>query len=128
MYTPLLIAKIFDPVIFDDGGPQWFDPFTLRDLGLSYEIERYDRLMSLQGNGGAAFLWTLCSARAANVILPEQAAGTRHRAAYARPRRSPRICLEYKEAIIDGALVDSSASTLESPLGRQCLLNSVTNT
>ena len=81
VYTPLLIAKVLDPVFFDDGEAQWFSPFTLRDLGVSYEIETYDHLMSLQGTEVPRFYGHLAApprtqGRTANVILPEQAPGT----------------------------------------------------
>jgi hypothetical protein len=49
-YPPLLIAKIFDPVFFDDDEAEWYDPFALRDLGVSYEVETYERPQVPSGN------------------------------------------------------------------------------
>lgn len=43
-YPPLLVAKIYDPVFFDDEDTEWDDPFVLRDLSVSCEVEAYRRL------------------------------------------------------------------------------------
>lgn len=48
-YPPQLVAKIYDPVFFDDEETQWHDPFIVRDFCVSNEIEAYRRLGSLQG-------------------------------------------------------------------------------
>lgn len=46
-YPSELVAKIYDPVWFDDG--EWFQPFKGRDLVVSREVECYRRFASLQG-------------------------------------------------------------------------------
>ena len=43
------MAKIYDPVFFDDDETKWVDPFALRDLTISCEVEAYGRLGPLQG-------------------------------------------------------------------------------
>ena len=43
------MAKIYDPVFFDDDETSWVDPFALRDLTISCEVEAYRRLGPLQG-------------------------------------------------------------------------------
>src|SRR5260370_40714691 len=48
-YPPSLVAKIYDPVFFDDDETQWDDPFYLRDLTIPCEVEAYRRLGPLQG-------------------------------------------------------------------------------
>ena len=48
-YPPQLVAKIFDPVFFDDEETRWTDPFAIRDHSIAAEVESYRRLASLQG-------------------------------------------------------------------------------
>src|SRR5216684_2075843 len=43
-YPQQLVANIYDPVFFDDDETQWDDPFVLRDLAVSCEVEAYQRL------------------------------------------------------------------------------------
>jgi hypothetical protein len=41
-YPPQLVAKIYDPVFFDDDDDtEWDDPFAVRDLAVSCEVEAY---------------------------------------------------------------------------------------
>ncbi len=58
-YPPQLVAKIYDPVFFDDEETQYDDPFVLRDFCVSCEVEAYRRIGPLQRNEGAAVLWIL---------------------------------------------------------------------
>jgi hypothetical protein len=48
-YPPLLVAKIFDPTFVDKEISDDTNIFALRDKPVSYEVEGYRRLESLQG-------------------------------------------------------------------------------
>jgi len=49
-YPALLMANIFDPIFIDSADAQdHADPFSLRDLSMSCEVNAYHRLESLQG-------------------------------------------------------------------------------
>ena len=108
-YPPLLIAKIFDPVFFDDDEAEFFDSFALRDLGVSYEVETYERLMSLQGTKVPHFYGHFVAplhsqdGRTVNVILLEQVAGTDLRT-LVPDEVTKKLCLKHKDALIDAAL------------------------
>ena len=109
MYPPLLIAKIFDPVFFDDNEAMWFDPFALRDRCLSYEVETYERLMSLQGTKVPRFYGHYVAphasqdGRTVNVILLEHIEGTDLRT-LVPDEVTEKLCLKHKDALIDAAL------------------------
>jgi hypothetical protein len=108
-YPPLLIAKIFDPVFFDDDEAEWSDPFALRDLGVSYEAETYERLISLQGTKVPRFYGHFVTpllsqdGRMVNVILLEQVPGIDLRT-LVPDEVTEKLCLKHKDAIIDAAL------------------------
>ena len=108
-YPPLLIAKISDPVFFDDDEAQWSDPFVLRDLGVSYEVETYERLISLQGTKVPRFYGHFVAplpsqdGRTVNVVLLELVPGTDLRT-LVPDEVTEKLCLKHKDAIIDAAL------------------------
>ena len=108
-YPPLLIAKIFDPVFFDDDEAEWSDPFALRDLSVSYEVETYERLKSFQGTKVPRFYGHFIAplpsqdSRTVNVILLEQVAGTDLRT-LVPDEVTEKLCLKHKDALIDAAL------------------------
>jgi hypothetical protein len=108
-YPRLLVAKIFDPVFFDDDEAMWYDPFALRDIGVSSEVETYKRLISLQGTKVPRFyghfLASLSSedSRTVNVILLEQVPGIDLRR-LVPDEVTEKLCLKHKDALIDAAL------------------------
>src|SRR5258708_33299368 len=62
---PQLVAKIYDPVFFDNDKTEWDDPFVLRDLAVSREVEAYQRLKPLQGTKVPRFYGYFAAAVAA---------------------------------------------------------------
>ena len=109
VYPPLLVAKIYDPVFFDDDEAQWFDPFALRDLGVSSEVEAYERLTPLQGTKVPRFYGHFMAAlpsqdgRTVNVILLEYVPGKDMRV-LVPGEEAEKICGKHREAVIDTAL------------------------
>ena len=108
-YPPLLVAKIFDPVFFDDDETQWDDPFVLHDLSVSCEVEAYRRLGSLQGTKVPRFYGYFAAAlpaqhgRTVYIILLEKVPG-RDLRAIVPPDVAENVCVKHKDAIIDAAL------------------------
>jgi hypothetical protein len=108
-YPPLLIAKIFDPVFFDDDEAMWFDPFALRDIGVSSEVETYKRLISLQGTKVPRFYGHFLAplpsedGRTVNVVLLEQVPGIDLRR-LVPDEVTKKLCLKHKDALIEAAL------------------------
>jgi len=47
-YPLQLVAKIYDPMFFDDNKTQWNHPFFLQDLSVPSEMEAYWQLGPLQ--------------------------------------------------------------------------------
>jgi hypothetical protein len=108
-YPPLLIAKIFDPVFFDDDEAEWYDPFALCDIGVSSEVETYERLISLQGTKVPRFYGHFVAplpsgdSRTVNVILLEQVPGT-DLCRLVPDEVTEKLCLKHKDALVDAAL------------------------
>ena len=108
-YPPLLIAKIFDPVFFDDDEAEFADPFAVRDLGVSYEVETYERLKSFQGTKVPRFYGHFIAplpsqdGRTVNVILLEHVAGTDLHT-LVPDEVTEKLCLKHKDPLIDAAL------------------------
>ena len=108
-YPPLLVAKIYDPVFFDDDETQWDDPFVLRDLTISCEVEAYRRLGPLQGTEVPRFYGYFAAAlpaqhgRTVYIILLEEVLG-RDLRVIVPPDVAENVCAKHKNAIIDAAL------------------------
>ena len=108
-YPPQLVAKIYDPVFFDDDETQWVDPFALRDLTISCEVEAYRRLGPLQGTQVPRFYGYFAAAvpaqegRTVYVILLEEVPG-RDLRVIVPPDVTENVCAKHKDAIIDAAL------------------------
>ena len=107
-YPPLLVAKIYDPVFFDDDETEWDDPFFLRDLAISCEVEAYRRLGPLQGTGVPRFYGFFAAAlpgqhgRTVYIVLLEEVPG-RDLRAVVPPEVAKDVCIKHKNAIIDAA-------------------------
>jgi hypothetical protein len=101
---PQLMAKIYDPVLFEDDETQWDDPFVLHDLAVSCEVEAYQRLGPLQGTKVPRFYGYFAAAvpaqqgRTVYIILLEEVPG-RDLRAIVLPDVTENVC-----AIIDAAL------------------------
>ncbi len=108
-YPPSLVAKIYDPVFFDDDETQWDDPFYLRDLTIPCEVEAYRRLGPLQGTKVPRFYGYFAAAvpaqqgRTVYIILLEEVPG-RDLRAIVPPDVTENVCAKHKDAIIDAAL------------------------
>lgn len=108
-YPPLLVAKIYDPVFFDDDDTEWDDPFFLRDLSISCEVEAYRRLGPLQGTQVPQFYGYFAApipaqhGRTVYIILLEEVPGRDLRVT-APPDATENVCAKHKDAIIDSAL------------------------
>ena len=108
-YPPRLVAKIYDPVFFDDDETQWADPFVLRDLSVSCEVEAYQRLGPLQGTKVPWFYGYFAAAlpaqhgRTVYIVLLEEVPG-RDLRAIVPPDVTENVCAKHKDAIIDAAL------------------------
>ena len=108
-YPPLLVAKIYDPVFFDDDETQWNDPFILRDLSVSCEVEAYRRLGPLQGTEVPRFYGYFAAAlpaqhgRTVYIILLEEVPG-RDLRVIVPPDVTENVCAKHKDAIIDATL------------------------
>ena len=108
-YPPSLVAKIYDPVFFDDGETEYDDPFYLRDLTLPCEVEAYRRLGPLQGTKVPRFYGYFAAAvpaqqgRTVYIILLEEVLGRDVRA-IVPPDVTEKVCAKHKDAIVDAAL------------------------
>ena len=108
-YPPQLVAKIYDPAFFDDEESQSFDPFVLRDFGVSCEVEAYRRLGPLQGTKVPQFYGYFTAAlpeqhdRSVFIILFEEVPGRELRV-IVPPGAARNVCVKHKGAIIDAAL------------------------
>ncbi|KIM51786.1 hypothetical protein SCLCIDRAFT_1224147, partial [Scleroderma citrinum Foug A] len=107
-YPPQLVAKIFDPVFFDSYDAEYTDPFILRDLSVSCEVEAYQRLECLQGKRVPRFYGHFVAplpsqdGRTISVLL-EHIQGTDLRI-IVPPNIAENVCHRHKDAIIDAAL------------------------
>jgi hypothetical protein len=107
-YPPQLVAKIFDPVFFDDDETEWDDPFILRDLAVSSEAEAYRRLGPLQGTKVPRFYGYFAAevpgqrGRTVYIILLEKVPG-RDLRAIVPPENAEKVCVKHRDAIIDAA-------------------------
>ncbi|KAK7465294.1 hypothetical protein VKT23_005273 [Stygiomarasmius scandens] len=55
-FPELVVAKIFDPVYYDDSDDLvWLDPFSRSDLSVWNEVNSYQRLASMQGKNVPLF-------------------------------------------------------------------------
>ncbi|KAK7465297.1 hypothetical protein VKT23_005276 [Stygiomarasmius scandens] len=54
-FPEIVVAKIFDPVYYDDDDLVWLDPFSRSDLSIWNEVNSYRRLASLQGKNVPRF-------------------------------------------------------------------------
>jgi hypothetical protein len=108
-YPLQLVAKIYDPVFFDDDETKWADPFVLRDLSVSCEVEAYRRLEPLQGTEVPRFYGYFAAAlpaqdgRTVFIILLEEVPG-RDLRVIVPPDVTENVCAKHKDAIIDAAL------------------------
>ena len=108
-YPPQLVAKIFDPVFFDSYDAEYTDPFILRDLSVSCEVEAYQRLECLQGKRVPRFYGYFVAplpsqdGRTISVLLLEHIQGTDLRI-LVPPNIAENVCHRHKDAIIDAAL------------------------
>ncbi|KAG5642488.1 hypothetical protein DXG03_002738, partial [Asterophora parasitica] len=109
IYPPQLVAKIYDPVFFDDDETQWDDPFVLRDLTISCEVESYRRLAPLQGTEVPRFYGYFAAAlpaqhsRTVYILLLEQIPG-RDLRVIVPPDVAESVCAKHKDALIDATL------------------------
>jgi len=96
-------------VFFDDDETEWDDPFYLRDLTISCEVEAYRRLGPLQGTKVPRFYGYFAAAvpaqqgRTVYIILLEEVPG-RDLRAIVPPDVTENVCAKHKDAIIDAAL------------------------
>jgi hypothetical protein len=108
-YPPSLIAKIYDPVFFDDGETMWDDPFIVRDVALSCEVEAYQRLDPLHGTKVPRFYGYFAAAvpsqqgRTVYIILLERVPG-RDLRTIVPPDGTENLCAKHRDAIVDAAL------------------------
>ena len=108
-YPPQLVAKIFDPVFFDSYDAEYANPFILRDLSVSCEVEAYQRLECLQGKRVPRFYGHFVAplpsqdGRTISVLLLEHIQGTDLRI-IVPPNIAENVCHRHKDAIIDVAL------------------------
>ena len=107
-YPPQLVAKIFDPVFFNDDETMWDDPFILRDLAISSEVEAYRRLGPLQGTKVPRFYGYFAAAvpgqqgRTVYIILLEKVPG-RDLGTIVPPDVAENVCIKHRDTIIDAA-------------------------
>ncbi|OBT40963.1 hypothetical protein VE00_09517 [Pseudogymnoascus sp. WSF 3629] len=107
-YPPQLVVKIYDPVFFDDDETQWDDPFYLRDLAISSEVEAYRRLGPLQGTEVPRFYGYFAAAlpaqhgRTVDIILLEKVPG-RDLRVIVPPDVAENVCAKHKDAVIDAS-------------------------
>ena len=105
-YPPQLVAKIFDPVFFGDA--EYADPFILRDLSVSCEVEAYQRLECLQGKRVPRFYGHFVAplpfqgGRTIDVLLLEHIQGTDLHI-LVPSNTAENVCHRHKDAIIDAA-------------------------
>ena len=108
-YPPHLVAKIYDPVFFDDGETRYDDPFVVRDLTISCEAEAYRRLEPLQGTKVPRFYGSFVAAlpaqhsRTVYILLLEEVPG-RDLRVIVPPDDTENVCAKHKDAIIDASL------------------------
>lgn len=108
-YPTLLTAKIFDPIFIDSGDAEYADPFSLRDLSVSREVDAYRRLEPLQGTRVPRFYGHFIAPlpsqhnRTVNVILMEYVQGTDLRILVPL-EVAETVCSVHKDAVIDAAL------------------------
>ncbi|KAJ3566405.1 hypothetical protein NP233_g7029 [Leucocoprinus birnbaumii] len=109
IYPSHLVAKIYDPVFFDDDETRYDDPFHLRDLCISCEVESYRRLEPLYGTQVPQFYGYFAAmvpdqdSRTVFVLLLEEVPGRDIRT-IVPPDDAKKVCPKHKEAIIDAAL------------------------
>ncbi|KAJ3566406.1 hypothetical protein NP233_g7032 [Leucocoprinus birnbaumii] len=108
-YPSHLVAKIYDPVFSDDEEAGHDDPFHLRDLCISCEVESYRRLEPLYGTQVPRFYGYFAAmvpdqdSRTVFVLLLEEVPGRDIRT-IVPPDDANKVCPKHKEAIIDAAL------------------------
>ena len=108
-YPPLLVAKIFDPVFFDDEETLWTDPFAIRDHSLAAEVESYRRLAPLQGTKVPRFYGFFAAvlpgqnSRTVYIILIELVPG-RDVSAIVPPDATENLCAKHKISIVNASL------------------------
>ncbi|KAK0450284.1 uncharacterized protein EV420DRAFT_1646522 [Desarmillaria tabescens] len=108
-YPPTIVAKIYDPVYFDSGEAEFFDPFALRDLTVSRETEAYRRLRHLQGTKIPRFYGHFVAPlptqgeRTVNVLLLEYIHGRDLRDLVPQ-EKAEMLCSLHKNALIDAVL------------------------
>ncbi|KAJ3566403.1 hypothetical protein NP233_g7027 [Leucocoprinus birnbaumii] len=108
-YPSHLVAKIYDPVFFDDKETKKYDPFEERDSGIAYEVESYRRLESLYETkvprfyGYFAAMLPNQDSRTVFILLLEQVPG-RDMCAIVPPKDAEKVCIKHKEAIVDAVL------------------------
>jgi len=102
-----LVAKIYDPVWFDDA--QWCDPFKLCNRSVSQEVESYQRLEQLQGTKVPRFYGHFVAPlasqlnRTVNVILMEYIPG--QDLLHVVPQDvAGAVCHAHKDAILEAVL------------------------
>src|SRR6266849_4514139 len=104
-YPPQLVAKIYDPVFFDDDETQCDDPFVLGDLSISCEVVSYRRLGPLKGTKVPRFYGYFAAAlpgqhdRTVYIILLEEVSG-RDLRAVVPPDVAGNVCAKHKNVII----------------------------
>ncbi|KAJ3574263.1 hypothetical protein NP233_g1881 [Leucocoprinus birnbaumii] len=104
-----LVAKIYDPVFFDDDETRYDDPFYRRDHSISSEVEAYRRLVPLQGTKVPRFYGHFAAmvpdqdSRTVFILLLEEVPG-RDLRAIVPPDEAKKVCSKHKEAIVDVAL------------------------
>ena len=108
-YPQELVAKIYDPVFFDDDETMWSDPFILSDHTISCEVEAYRRLEPLQGTEVPRFYGHFVAAvpgqqgRTVYILLLENVPG-RDLRVIVPPDVTESVCAKHKDAIIVAAL------------------------
>ncbi|KDR78941.1 hypothetical protein GALMADRAFT_1281379 [Galerina marginata CBS 339.88] len=110
-YPSTVVAKIYDPVYFEDREAEFFDPFALLDRSVSQETGSYRRLQPLQGVKVPAFYGHFVArlpdraqrGRTVNVVLLEYVPGNDIRDLVPREIEET-LCSPHKDSLIDAAL------------------------
>ncbi|SJL14599.1 uncharacterized protein ARMOST_18062 [Armillaria ostoyae] len=108
-YPSTVVAKIYDPIYFDSGEAEYFDPFSFLDLYVSKETQAYQRLQRLYGTKVPRFYGHFVAPlptqhdRTVNVVLLEYIHGRDIRDLVPREREDA-LCSTHNHALIDAAL------------------------
>ncbi|KAK7465295.1 hypothetical protein VKT23_005274 [Stygiomarasmius scandens] len=106
----IVVAKIFDPVYYDNDDLVWLDPFSESDLSIWNEVNSYRRLSSMQGMNIPRFyghfvasLGKLHDFRTVNVLMMEYISG-RDVAEIVPQGTEDTVCAEHLDALYTAVL------------------------